>query len=163
MIRLIIDKLGGGHQDLFLKIDLMPCSLKIADSFYIFDFLETKEVKKPIGASILTNTIIELINYWTERIKSICQGEEKFIPFDFSDQYISGLRIKKVKLGYEVKYVINDHISGYEVSKSNLDQLTEVQKLNFQISEKEEWLISEKSLFDGLKWSKDELRIKKNN
>ncbi len=40
MIRLIIVKLGNGHDDFFLKIDLIPSCSRTADSCYLSDFLE---------------------------------------------------------------------------------------------------------------------------
>lgn len=42
-MRLIIDPLGDGHHDLFLKIDVMPSQIKIANSYYLFDFLEISQ------------------------------------------------------------------------------------------------------------------------
>ena len=39
MPRLLIDKLGHGYHDLFLKIDAKPSSIRIADSFVRPDFL----------------------------------------------------------------------------------------------------------------------------
>jgi len=40
MIRLIIDKLGNAHNDLFFKIDAIPSIIKIADSYFLYDFLK---------------------------------------------------------------------------------------------------------------------------
>ncbi|WP_200976547.1 hypothetical protein [Echinicola sp. 20G] len=162
MIRLIIDKLGSGHHDLFLKIDLMPSFSRTADSYYLFDFLEIDdseiEKQKVDSDSILAFGAIKLIDFWTERIKSIEKGQVKFIPFDLWDEYIGGLRIEKTKLGYEVKLVSTDKIHGYGVDKSNLDMQIEQNKLTFNEDEKAEWLISEQVLFDGLEWSKNELK-----
>lgn len=162
MIRLIIDRLGSGHDDLFLKIDLMPSFSRTADSYYLFDFLEIDESeieKQKINSdSILAFGAVKLIDYWTERIKSIEKGQVKFIPFDLWDEYIGGLRIEKTKLGYKVKLASTDKIHGYGVGKSNLDRQIEESNLTFTEDEKAEWLISEQALFDGLEWSKSELK-----
>ena len=161
MIRLIVDKLGSGKNDLFLKIDLMPSFLKTADSYYLFDFLEIAktdiETLKISDEKILSYCAIQLIDYWEERIKSIEKGQIKFIPFDFSDEYISGFTLEKSKIGYKIKLVWTDKIQGYAVNKSSLDKQIKENKLIFTQDEKIEWLISEKALFDGLEWSKNEL------
>ncbi len=161
MIRLIIDKLGNGHNDLFLKIDLVPSYLKIADSYYLFDFLEINdsqiEKQRTSADSILPFGVIKLIDYWTERIKSIEKGQIKFIPFDLWDEYIGGLLFEKVKNGYKVKLTSTDKIHGYEICKSNLDKQIQEKELTFKEVEKTEWQISEQALFDGFEWSKSEL------
>jgi hypothetical protein len=162
MIRLIIDKLGSGHDDLFLKIDLTPSFSRTADSYYLFDFLEINdteiEKQKINDDSILAFGAIKLIDYWIDRIKSIEKGQVKFIPFDLWDEYISGFKIKKTKLGFKVKLASTDKIHGYGVGKSNLDKQIEENKLTFNEDAKVEWLISEQALFDGLEWSKNELK-----
>ncbi len=43
MIRLIIDKYGDAHHNLFLKIDGVPSTVKIADSYFLCDFLEISD------------------------------------------------------------------------------------------------------------------------
>jgi hypothetical protein len=162
MIRLIIDKVGGGHDDLFLKIDLMPSFVRTADSYYLLDFLEInneKIEKLKIGAdSILSFGAIKLIDYWTDKIKKIEKRQAKFIPFDLWDEYIGGFEIERSELGFKVKLVSTDKIHGYGVSKSNLDAQIEINKLTFNQDEKAEWLISDQTLFDGLEWSKNELK-----
>ena len=162
MIRLIIDKLGSGHNDLFLKIDLMPSFSRTADSYYLLDFLEIDDFEieklKISDDSILSFGAIKLLDYWTNRIKTIEKGQAKFIPFDLWDEYIGGLRIEKTKLGYKVNLISTDKIHGYGVGKSNLDKQIEDSKLTFIEDEKAEWLISEQALFQGLEWSKSELK-----
>lgn len=163
MIRLIIVKLGNGHDDFFLKIDLIPSCSRTADSCYLSDFLEIDDSEieklKSKDDSILAFGAIKLIDYWTERIKAIEKGQVKFIPFDLWDEYIGGLEIEKTKLGYKVKLSSTDMIHGYGVDKSNLDEQIKENKLTFTGDEKAEWLISEQALFDGLEWSKNELKI----
>ena len=162
MIRLIIDNLGSGHDDLFLKIDLMPSFTRTADSYYLFDFLEIDDSEieelKSKGDSILAFAAIKLIDYWTERIRTIEKGQVKFIPFDLWDEYIGRLEIEKTKLGYKIKLSSTDKIHGYGVGKSNLDEQIKVNKLSFTQDEKAEWLISEQALFHGLEWSRNELK-----
>lgn len=40
IFRLFVDKYSSGYQDLFLKIDVSPSSIDIADSYYLYDFFE---------------------------------------------------------------------------------------------------------------------------
>jgi hypothetical protein len=147
MIRLIIDKLGNGHDDLFLKIDLMPSYAKTADSYYLFDFLEITDIQS------LQHGVVELLNYWVDRIRSIERGHRKFIPFDLSDEYIGGLMLERTKLGFKIKIVYTDKIHGYGVSKTNLDKRIDDNKIDFLEEEQAEWLIGEDTLFNGLNWS----------
>lgn len=161
MIRLIIDKLGTGHDDLFLKIDVTPSFSRTADSYYLFDFLEISDAEideqENSGTSILSFGAIKLIDYWTERIQSIEKGQVKFIPFDLWDEYIGGFEIEKSKLGYNIKLVSTEKLRGYAVSKSTID--AQIAEINFNFSQDIEavWLIEEQALFDGLEWSKNEL------
>lgn len=160
MIRVIIDKLGSGHDDMFLKIDLMPTYSKTADSYYLFDFLgitdsEFEQIKST-DSEVLKYGIVELLKYWIKRIRSIERGQKKFIPFDLWDEYIGGLMLEKTKLGFKTKIVYTDNIHGYEVSKSNLDKLVEDKKIDFIEEEQAEWLIGDDALFKGLNWSINE-------
>ena len=161
MIRLIVDKLGSGHHDLFLKIDAMPEHVQIADSYFVFDFLEISDEKyKKMNFQdnqALIYGIIELLNYWKVRIRGIEKGQKKFIPFDLSDQYIGGLMIEKTKLGFKAKIVCTDKIQGLSIGKSNLDEQIFNNKIDFEDSTDKEWLISEESFFYGLDWSINEL------
>jgi len=100
---------------------------------------------------------LELLNYWTDRIKTIEQGQNKFIPFDFSDQYVGGLMLERAKKGFKVKLVLTLKIEGHDVSKSNLDKQITDQKIEFEDSNPTEWLISEEGIYNGLDWSKKEL------
>ena len=159
MLRLIIDKLGNGHHDLFLKVDLIPEFSKTADSYYLGDFLEISETdilyKKEQNS--LQYLAIQLIEYWIERIQSINKYEEKFIPFDLSDQYVGGFMMKKVKLGYKVKFVFTDQIQGPGVIKSTLDDQFIETKSTFKQEKDIEYLLGEEALFQGLEWSIKEL------
>lgn len=161
MIRVIIDKLGSGHDDLFLKIDTLPSYSKTADSYYVFDFLEISDTEfeklNLKEGEILKYGIIELLRYWTDRIKQIEKGQKKFVPFDLWDEYIGGLMFEKTKLGFKVKIVYTDKIHGYGVGKSNLDKQIDDNKVNFTDEEQAEWLIGEEALFTGLDWSINEL------
>ena len=143
----------------------MPIFSRTADSYYLLDFLEIDDSEieklKISDDSILSFGAIKLIDYWMDRIKTIEKGQAKFIPFDLWDEYIGGLRIEKTKLGYKVKLASTDKIYGYGVGKSNLDKQIEANKVNFVEDEKAEWMISEQALFDGLEWSKKELKNQK--
>jgi hypothetical protein len=159
MIRLIIDKLGDGNNDLFLKVDSMPSYLKTADSYYLKDFLEIEDT---VFENLKSEDVIRydanlLVDYWHDRIKTIEKKQPTFIPFDLWDEYIGGLLFEKIKLGIKVKMVSTDKIHGYEVTKSNLDRLIEERRIEFNEEEMSEWLMGIDVIFNGLKWSKDEI------
>lgn len=161
MIRLIIDKCSSGHNDLFLKIDAIPEHFEIADSYYLFDFLEISDGNfKKFGFQddkALKHGVIELLKYWSIRIKSIEKRQKKFIPFDLSDQYVGGLMIEKTRLGYKIKIVYTSMIQGFTIAKSSLDEQILNNRIEFEDRTDKEWIISEESLFNGLDWSINEL------
>ncbi|MEM6264007.1 MAG: hypothetical protein AAGI38_15950 [Bacteroidota bacterium] len=159
MIRLFIDKLGTGHQDVFLKIDAMPSCLRIADSYYLPDFLEmdvSAIEQQNNTSSVLAMGATQLIDYWMESIRTTPNGQEVFVPFDLSDEYLAGLIIRRTKLGYKVRMASTNQIRGYNVSRSTLDKQIRLHATSFE-NEDNEWLISEKALLEGLEWSKAEL------
>jgi hypothetical protein len=161
MIRVIIDKLGSGHHDLFLKIDATPDYSVTADSYYLFDFLEISDSEfeklNLKEGEMLKYGTVELLKYWIDRIKHIEKGQQTFIPFDLSDEYIGGLLLEKTKLGFKTKRVTSDKIHGYGVGKSNLDKQIADNNVNFIGEGQAEWLIGEEALFNGLDWSIKEL------
>jgi hypothetical protein len=161
MIRVIIDKLGSGHHDLFLKIDAMPEYSLTADSYYLFDFLEISDsefekLNLKEGETLKYGTI-ELLKYWIERIRKIEKGQQTFIPFDLWDEYVGGLLLEKTKLGFKTKRVYSDKIHGYGIGKSNLDNQIANNSVNFIKEGQTEWLIGEVALLKGLDWSIKEL------
>ncbi|MES2765518.1 MAG: hypothetical protein V4642_06615 [Bacteroidota bacterium] len=156
MIRFIFDKLGKGHSDLFIKIDNFPQKLFIADSYYLYDFLQV-DFKNLKEESQPQETVIEFINFWIERVQNTENGQQIFLPFDLSDQYIGGLVLEKTKKAFKIKKVFTEEIHGYQVSKSNLDQLIIDRKVNFK-TEESDWLIDELQISAGLNWSINELK-----
>ncbi len=124
MLRLIVDKLGSGHADLFLKIDSFPTYSKTGDSYYLLDFLEItddnlKENKIQDG-QVLNFATTELINYWNTRIGKTEKGKTTFLPFDFQDEYIGGLMLTPTSQGFKIKLVYSDKVAAYQVNKSLL-------------------------------------------
>jgi len=162
MIRLIIDKLGTGHDDLFLKIDSIPSYSKTADSYYLLDYLEidfNSQENQHSNLEAIQIGSVELIKHWIEIIKSIEKGQTRFLPFDLWDEYIGGLLVEKTNLGFKTKIAFSDLIHGYEVNKSVIAKLIGDNKLiDFKFEEKAEWLIGEQALFEGLEWSIREIR-----
>ncbi|WP_266203186.1 hypothetical protein [Pontibacter kalidii] len=160
MVRVIIDKLGTGHSDLFLKIDNFQTFSKTGDSYYLLDFLELTEerleerdVNKQDALKYATS---KLINYWNSRIGT--ESKEIFLPFDFQDEYVGGLLLKVTEEGFVTKYVYSDRIHGYEINQSVFDKLIEERKIEFMNEEPVEWLISYEQLQKGLSWSLEELK-----
>jgi hypothetical protein len=153
MIRLLIDKLGSGHKDLFLKIDAMPNSLFVADSYYLFDFV--KATKNDVSVADIA---LQLLDYWTEKMVSIKKGDIQFLPFDLCDEYIGGFEITKTKLGYKIKRVFTDKIAVFEVDSATLDAVIATKKVTYSYDENETWLLSETALQEGFEWSIQELK-----
>ncbi len=161
MVRIIVDKLGSGHDDIFLKIDNLPTYTKTGDSYYLLDFLEiSDEELKNNGienGQVLNYATIKLIEYWNSIIGKAEKGTEIFLPFDFQDEYVGGLLITETKIGYKTKIVYSDKVHSYEVNKSVFDRVVSDRQIEFKEEEKAEWLISHDQLYKGLEWSKSEL------
>ncbi|HXB39155.1 MAG TPA: hypothetical protein VNZ49_01355 [Bacteroidia bacterium] len=160
MIRLFIDNYNG---DMFLRIDTLPSQLKIADCYYLFDFLEISDSdidKLNLKDRDITKYgVIELLKYWKARINSITQGQNIFLPFDISDQSVSGLLLEKIKKGFKTKLVYTD-MQGANICRSQFDKQLIEDKIEFHSNEQDEWLISEEGIYGGLEWSINELKIK---
>ena len=162
MVRIIVDKLGSGHDDLFLKIDNIPTYTKAGDSYYLLDFLEiSDEELKNKGienGQVLNFATTKLIDYWNIRIGKAVKETEIFLPFDFQDEYIGGLLLKETTLGFKTKIVYSDKVHSYEVNKSVFDKVVADRQIKFIDEEKVEWLISHDQIYNGLEWSKNELK-----
>ncbi len=162
MIRIIVDKLGSGHGDIFLKIDNLPAYSKTGDSYYLFDFLEiSDEELKDNGIEdiyVLNYATTKLVDYWNYRIGEAKKRTEIFLPFDFQDEYVGGLLLTETSLGFKTKIVYSDKVHSYEVNKSVFDKVIDERKIEFIDEEKAEWLVSHDQIYKGLEWSKAELK-----
>ena len=162
MIRIIVDKLGSGHGDIFLKIDNLPTYTKTGDSYYLLDFLEISDNELKTNnvedRQVLNYATTKLIDYWNSIIGKTEKGTEIFLPFDFQDEYIGGLLLIETSLGFKTKVVYSDKVHSYEVNKSVFDKVVSDRQIKFLDEEKVEWLISHEQIFKGLEWSKDELK-----
>ena len=149
MIRILIDELGDGHGDIFLKVDAMPSFFQIADLYYMADFLELEE-NNPIviGAAY--------INYFLSFVDKLGSAPE-FITFDLSDQYIGGLLMSKLNKGLvETQYVVSDKTFGFEATCQGMDVL--IKKRNPEFESERNWRLSEASIVEGLNWSLEKVR-----
>jgi hypothetical protein len=148
-MRLIIDKLGSGHHDIFLKIDVLPEIVKVADSYYLGDFfgLDTEYLSAKVKA---------LINYWETRIKSIDKEGKVFLPFELCDEYVGGVVVCRNKIGFILEYAYTQQLHGYAIGRYNLDEKLSKDDVVFEV-EGVEHLISKDLLLNGFKWSLEEL------
>ena len=161
MLKLKIEDLGNGRDELILNIELTPNFSRTSDSYYLFDFLEIAddeiENQKLNYNSTLTYGAIKLLEYWTERIKSIKKNEVKFIPFDLWDEYIGGLLIEHTDLGYKIKLASTDQINGFGINKSTIDAQLEKIELDSSKNKNLEWLVSKSDILEGLERNRYEL------
>ncbi len=161
MVRIFIDKLGSGHEDLFIKIDNSPTYIKTVDSYYLLDFLEITDdylqQNNIQNEEVLSYATKQLIHYWNSRIGMTDNIKTIFLPFDFQDESIGGLMVTLTSLGIRTKIVYSELIRGYEVNKTVFDQIISERKIEFKNLENVEWLISYQQFYDGLKWSLNEL------
>lgn len=148
MIRILIDELGDGQKDIFLKVDTIPTFAQIADLYYMTDFLCLVPDKLE---KVSNHLAVQYINYVKNRVNNL-GSSESFIIFDFSDQYIGGLFVSKSKKGLiKTSHGTTQDITGPEIDKRVLDRLLKERKPKFD--RQGEWLISQESIFDGVDWS----------
>ena len=162
MIRIIVDKLGSGHDDIFLKIDNHPTYTKTGDSYYLLDFLEISDEELKDNhvkdGQVLNYATTKLIDYWNSRISKEEKGTMIFLPFDFQDEYVGGLLLIETSQGFKTKVVYSDKVHSYEVNKSVFDKVVNDRKIEFIDEEKVEWILSHDQIYKGLEWSKNELK-----
>jgi hypothetical protein len=137
MIRVLIDELGDGHDDIILKIDAMPTFTQIGDLYYMADFLglDPEKIDK-----VPDDLGIEYLKYVQDKIENL-KKRETFIIFDISDQYIGGLLISEGKKGLlKTSYVTTDKIHGYEFDNQTIDDLIQERQPDFD--KENNWLLS---------------------
>lgn len=153
MIRIILDELGDGHDDIILKIDAMPTFAQIGDLYYMADFLQLdpEKIDKVPG-----DLGIGYIEYVENKLEDL-NDHESFVLFNIHDEYIEGLLISKGINGLlKVNYGTTDKIQGYEINKDVIDQLIHDRKPMFE--RQGEWLLDKKSILQGLDWSKEKIK-----
>ena len=143
-MRILFDELGGSHNDIILKIDTTPNFLQVADTYYLYDFLDVESDEK-------IDVLIGFINYFKNEILSL-NDDTRFIAFDLSDQYVGGIFVSESKKGLvKVVYGFSEKIAGYGTNKDMIaNQVAEHREL-FEIEN--EWEISRDSIIEGLDWS----------
>ena len=160
MVRIIIDKLGDGHHDIFLIVDMIPKRLYVADSFYLQNFLElqNQDFLNLSNEDILKKEIMELLKHWRSLLKMVNKHQQVFLPFALSDECMGGLLLNKNRRGFKLAYVFTTNLNGHSNSKSNLYQDVLYNQTGFFVSNDGiEWLIDEEVLLNGLSWSINEL------
>ena len=149
IMRLIIDKLGSGHDDIFLKVDVIPGIVKVADSYYVGDFLGLNKAN-------LKTKVKALINYWIGLIQNIDKEGKVFLPFELCDEYVAGIVVSKHPQGFIMEYAHTVQLHGYAVSSESINEDLHKDDVVFEVIGSE-CLISEDLFFDGLEWSLKEL------
>lgn len=148
MIRILLDELGSGHNDLILKIDAMPEFAAMADLYYIGDFLcldpnKIHDMPQDLG--------LAYISYVMEKFDKV-NDAGSFIAFDLSDEYIAGLLISSGKKGLiKVSYMMTDGIHGYQANRQLIDEMIATRKPVFK--KERDWLIGKDAIMKGLDWS----------
>lgn len=153
MIRILIDELGDGHDDIILKIDAMPTFAQIGDLYYMADFLrldpdKIEKVPDDLG--------VEYLKYVKDRFNKLDESE-MFIIFNIQDEYIEGLLVSKKKKGLiHTYYGTTLDIHGYEIDKDVIDQLIKERTPKFE--RQGDWLLSIDSITNGLDWSIEKIK-----
>ena len=147
MIRILFDEQGDSHHDIFLKVDISPSFIHIADLYYVGNFLSScinyRMTKKEL--------MIEFINYIKTRIQN-SGGSETLVPIDLSDQYVGGLLVtRKTDDTIKVKYGFTEGICGFQIGVDSVDKIMNEQKLEFEIER--EWTMPISEIIKGLDWS----------
>lgn len=114
----------GYHKDLIIKVGNEEF---LADTYYFWND-EINHYDNPYHA--LHKVISDYFLKWTAKLMSLQQGEEVFMPIDFSDQYIGGFRIKSQNQYFNITY-------GFICDISNLVLRVEEENIITNLNEKE--------------------------
>lgn len=162
MVRIIVNKSISGQNEFSLRIDSLPIFKKTADTYYLFDYLEIsdQELKdnKIDDEEVLNYAIIKLIDDWNNRVNTSEKGDLIFLPFDFQDEYISGILLKEINGRYKVRIVYTSELHGHEVNKTILNNILSERTIQFLSEENQSWNITCQQFNEGLEWSKNELK-----
>lgn len=108
MIRIAYLNNSIGNKNLLLEVDEIHLR-EIADSYY-FALDNSFMPEEESDTKVILN-LRKLLEAWQDKLKTIRNGEEILLPFDFSDEYIGGLRIKgleeekiQVDYGFTTKF-----------------------------------------------------------
>ena len=99
---------NGYHKDFLIKIGKTEI---LADTYYFWRD-EFADLLDPYGAVI--ESVSNYLNSWAKKLEELQLDESIFIPIDFSDEYITGLKVRCsddtfiIDLGYIVD--INDNV-----------------------------------------------------
>ncbi len=100
------------HSDIILEI-LKPKQKRRVDSYYLV--LDSAE-QTIDGAK---RVLIKLLRYWLDTVNDLNRDEVKFLPIDFSDQYLGVFQIQlsdESELNFEYGYTLE--IEGYAILPS---------------------------------------------
>lgn len=148
MIRILFDEMGDAHNDIFMKMDVLPSFLKVADSYFLADFLardyKTKE-----------ELMLGYLDYFKGKIQEL-KDEQLFIAFELSDQYVGGLFIAKGKKGLiKLEYGSTEEIAAWELSQKSVEKQAKDNRTNFKIDRM--ILMSRNAALEGINWSIERL------
>lgn len=113
MIDLIFDTKKLGHGDLTLSIQAIGLC-ETADSYYYA--IDIGLMKDQNGIEKVIAVVNKLLLGWYKMIDTLGANNSRFLPFDFSDEYIGGLFVKETE-GSElyVSYGFITSKKGWEV------------------------------------------------
>lgn len=141
MIRLLVDDKSTGYKDLYLKIDVVPEFLQIADSYYLYDFLG---IRGEDSSKTIIDLAIEYLNFFMKELDGLGSGKT-FVPFDLSDQCIGGLMLSPAAKGLlSVSYVFTTEIQGHSITMASLKEILKQKTPGFQLVQK--WIISKEAI-----------------
>ena len=103
VILFLHDNVLTGHGDLILKLKKINF-LQKADTYYFL--LENELFPNLKGKKKSIMVMITLLEKWMMALKSMSSQDIVLLPFDFSDQYVGGLMVRKKGEQYKIRYCI---------------------------------------------------------
>lgn len=123
----ILNNNNGYHKDFLIKVDTTEI---LADTYYFWRD-EFAVLSNPYAG--VTESVSNYLNRWAKKLEELQLNESVFIPIDFSDEYVTGLKVRCsvdtfiVDLGYIVD--INDivvRVTENEVYTNLNDKIIEI-------------------------------------
>lgn len=121
-ININISPSGSLHNDLHLIIKAIDFEC-VADTYYLLldDNIQwTHDDYKKVN-----EVLIHILNKWIDKLESLKLGDQCFLPFDFSDQYIGCLCVELIdKTTLKGIYGFTRKITGIHIYPSDIESFT---------------------------------------
>ncbi|GAB4021056.1 hypothetical protein [Spirosoma koreense] len=104
------------HKDLHVCVP----SLSINRPADTYNFIDDDGILPGNGTDYKVRMVLKyLLEQWIVSIQNLDENETNYLPFDFADEYLGALKIKRVGNNLQVRYAASQRLSGMVPSRYN--------------------------------------------